>query len=236
MRGEALLRQYEASSYIINMTPYDGLLRTGIALGLSETTTVLDLCCGYGEMLKVWCETFGCSGTGVDLCHEFVQTGNARLEAAGIASVNLIEGDARQYTSANKHEVVCCTETLGSISETLALMQTHAQPGGKLVFCHVYSKVPHPPQELIDYEGPMPTLDELYTTFRHLGFYVTSLVSETTAEWDRYISWSARRDVARLRQSGDEAGAAERIDRWWHMYFAYRRPYEGQAMFVLERP
>jgi hypothetical protein len=59
LRRSDLRRQYESSSYLINMTSFDGLIRTGIALGLDASKTVLDLCCGYGEMLNIWNEAFG---------------------------------------------------------------------------------------------------------------------------------------------------------------------------------
>lgn len=183
MNYKDLLKQYEASSYIINMTSFDGIIKTGISLGLSKSTTILDLCCGYGEMLKIWSEVFGISGTGVDMCSEFIGTGKSRLADAGIEKVNLIEGDILKYTNTEKYDVVSCTEHFGSIGETLAILEKYVKPGGKLVFCHVFSKIPNPPKELIDFEGPLPTLDELYRIFR----------------------------------------------------FNYRRPYQGQALFVLER-
>lgn len=34
---------------------------------------MLDLCCGYGEMLKIWYEAFGIQGIGVDIYGKFIQ-------------------------------------------------------------------------------------------------------------------------------------------------------------------
>jgi hypothetical protein len=149
--------------------------------------------------------------------------------------MSLIEGNVLRFATAERYDVVCCTERFGSIADTLAMLERYAKPGGKLVFCHLFSRIPDPPKELTDFDGPLPTLDELYTLFRQLGFHLTSVVSDTAAEWDRYISWSARRDVDRLRQQPDDRALAQWIDKWWHVYFSYRRPYEGQALFVLER-
>lgn len=232
---EDLLKQCDESSYIINMIPLEGIVKTGYSLGLNSKTTVLDLCCGYGEMLKIWSEIFDISGTGVDRYGEFINIGKKRVETAGIEKVNLIEEDILKYTDTKKYDVVSCTETFGSINETLAILEKFLKPGGKLVYCHVFSKVPEPPKELIDFDGEMPTLDELYGIFRELGYYITSIISDTVNDWDRYISRSAKSDFEQLRQNKDNKSLAEWMEKWYHMYFNYRRPCEGQAMFVLEK-
>lgn len=235
MNYKDLLKQCEEKSYIINMTPIEGIIKTGLSLGLNENSNVLDLCCGYGEMLKIWSEAFGISGIGVDISNEFINVGKTRLEEAGIEKIKLIEGDILKYTDLQKYDVVCCTETLGSIEETLNILEKYVKPNGKLVFCHIFSKVPNPPKELTDFEGTLHTLDELYKIFKQLGYYITNIASDTVSEWERYITWSAKRDIARLRKDKNDKELADWIDKWYHMYFNYRRPYEGQALFVLEK-
>jgi ubiquinone/menaquinone biosynthesis C-methylase UbiE len=235
MSYRELLKQCEANSYIINMISVEDIVKTGFSLGLSDNTTVLDLCCGYGEMLKIWSETFGIHGTGIDRDSEFIDVGKLRLVEAGIKEVTLIEGDILEYTITEEYDVVSCTEKFGSISETLAMLEKYVKLGGKIVFGHLFSKIPNPPKELIDFDGSLPTLDELYGVFRELGYYVTSMTSDTVGQWDQYITWSARRDIERLRKNKDDTALAEWIEKWFHMYFNFRRPYEGQAMFGLER-
>ncbi|MBQ3598379.1 MAG: class I SAM-dependent methyltransferase, partial [Clostridia bacterium] len=55
------------NDYLISMVPVEELLRFGYEIGLNEKSKVLDLCCGYGTVLKIWSEAFGISGVGVDL-------------------------------------------------------------------------------------------------------------------------------------------------------------------------
>ena len=235
MRNTDLLKQFEASNYVINMISVEGIIKTGYSLGMNNSTTVLDLCCGYGEMLKIWNEAFDINGTGVDKSSEFINVGKSRLEKAGIKKITLIKDDVQKYTDAENYDVVSCTEELGSIGETLTILEKYAKPGGKIIFCHLYTKIPNPPKELTDFDGPLPTLDELYRIFRELGYFVTSITSDTLSEWDRYITWSARRDIQRLRKNKNDTEITEWIDKWYHMYFNYRRAYEGQALFGLER-
>ncbi len=57
------------------MTPVDKIIELGYYANLSKDTSVLDLCCGYGEMLWLWGEAFGITGKGVDICKEFIDIG-----------------------------------------------------------------------------------------------------------------------------------------------------------------
>ena len=230
-----IIKKWDESKYIINITSIENLIHTGISLGLNEKSKVLDLCCGYGTMLKIWSEAFGINGVGVDRCDDFINKGISRLAQAGINRINLIKNDVLIYEDEQKYDVVSCTETIESINATLELMEKFIKPGGNLVYCHVYSKIPSPPQELIDFEGEMPTLDELYKIFREKGYYIVGMISDTVADWDRYITSDSKQSLIDLRSNPNNIKLSEWIDKWYHMYFNFRRPYEGQAMFVLEK-
>lgn len=67
------LKYIEDNQYLISMVSVDELLRIGYELGLDKNSRVLDLCCGYGTVLKVWNETFGISGTGDVLFAEIIE-------------------------------------------------------------------------------------------------------------------------------------------------------------------
>lgn len=49
----------EDNAHLISMVPVEELVRFGYEIGLKEDRKVLDLCCGYGTLLKVWSEAFG---------------------------------------------------------------------------------------------------------------------------------------------------------------------------------
>jgi len=74
-----LLKKIEDEKYLINMLSADDIIRFGWEIGLNENSRVLDLCCGYGTMLKIWHEAFGISGIGVDREKSFIETGLLRL-------------------------------------------------------------------------------------------------------------------------------------------------------------
>ena len=236
MNYRELARQYDDTNFIWNITSIEGIVKTGISLELRENASVLDLCCGYGTMLKIWAEAFGITGVGVDQYQPAVDAGRSRLKEAGIDSVTLIQNDVLQYADANKYDVVCCTETMdGDMPKTLSMCERYLKPGGKIVHCHIYTKIPNPPKELTDFEGELPTLYELYSRYRSLGYYVVNIVGDTAGAWDSYISREGKQLVNKLREDQNDMRTAEWYEKWYRIYLEYRRPFEGQAMFVLEK-
>ena len=77
------IEKLEDNAHLISMVPVDELLRFGYEAGLGENSHVLDLCCGYGTLLKVWNQTFGISGIGVDHSDDRITVGRNRLKHIG---------------------------------------------------------------------------------------------------------------------------------------------------------
>lgn len=226
----------EDNRYLISMVPVEELLRFGWEAGLNENSMVLDLCCGYGTLLKVWSGTFGIYGVGVDRNKEFLTIGQERLKKSKSSRVELLLGDVTVYQDDRKYDVVVLSETFGSIPETLALGERFLKPGGMLAYQKLYAKTENPPQELIDFDGEVLPLSELNRIFNELGFYITSMASDSVGMWENYVfHWSGKRDLQQLAENRENKTLENRIRRWHEMYFKYRRQYEGQALFGLER-
>ena len=226
----------EESGQLISMAPIEGIVTLGHSLGMDERMHVLDLCCGRGEMLKIWSEAFGVSGTGVDRDAAFIETGRERL--AGNDRIKLVCGDALKYKDKEKYDVVVCTELstglFDSFAEGIAYLESFIKPNGVLVFGRLYAKFPNPPQELIDFDGPMPTLREIYDEARQCGYLITAMASSTDAAWERYITRDAKNTVAKMRKNPGDAEWMAWTDKWYRIYFDYRRPYEGWGLFSIE--
>lgn len=226
----------EDNAHLISMVPVEELLRFGYELGLNENMKVLDLCCGYGTVLKVWSEAFGIEGVGIDLVEEFVSIGRERLKKSNIDKVTLIQGDVTAYQDTCKYDVVICSETIENIANTLSLGEKFLKLGGVLCYQKLYSKVMNPPQELIDFDEEVLPLSELNRVFHQLGYGMTAMASDTTGMWEHYVvNWSGKRDLLRLKQEPDNEQLKNWVTTWYNMYFDYRRQYEGQALFGLQR-
>lgn len=224
-----ILKQKE-SQYLISMTSVDELIRLGVEMGLNSNTQVLDLCCGYGQVLKIWSEAFGIRGVGVDICQDYIEVGQTRVNPS---LVTLIHADVLEYQEDTTYDVVICSETIESIEKTLRLGQSFLKDDGILCYQRVFLKKENPPQALIEFEGELLTLYELHQTFHSLGFFMTHFATDSDAQWERYVTWSARRDFRRLKQEPENAPLGEWIDKWYKMYLDYRRIYEGQGFFCL---
>jgi ubiquinone/menaquinone biosynthesis C-methylase UbiE len=236
MNYQNILYRCEESKHLISMVSVDEIIRFGYSMGLNEQSKVLDLCCGYGTVLKIWNEAFSISGVGVDLCDEFISKGKERLKEAGIDNIKLIIADVLKYNDSDKYDVVICSETfLDTIQNELAYGEKFLKPQGVLAYHKVYSKVPNPPQELVDFDIEVLPLSELNREFNRLGYYITHMASDTDSEWERYITRDVRRDINKLRSNPCDEKTKAWIDKWYRMYFDYRRPYEGQALFGLEK-
>lgn len=53
----------EVKKHLISMVSPERIIEFGYNLGLCKGMSVLDLCCGYGEMLRLWSEAFKITGT-----------------------------------------------------------------------------------------------------------------------------------------------------------------------------
>ena len=222
-----LLPILEDNAHLISMVPAEELLRFGYEIGLKPGLNVLDLCCGYGTLLKIWSEAFGISGVGVDREKLFLDIGAKRLEQQGIGNVRLVCDDVTKYRDEAKYDVVICSETIDSIENTFLLGKKFLKPGGILCYQKLYARVSDPPQELKDFDGEVLPLSTLNRRFNALGWYMTSMASDMPGMWEHYVvNWCGKRNW-------EEGASPEWIKTWEDMYFDYRRQYEGQAMFGL---
>jgi len=169
---------------------------------------------------------------GVDRVKDFIKTGKARLTKT---QVELICGDVLKYKPKEKFDVVVCTELstglFNDFAQGLAYLEKFLQPDGTLVFGRLYSKIPEPPRELVDFDGPLPTLREIYEEARRSGWLITAMASGTDAAWEQYILRGAKQSLEKLRKDPEDAWT----NKWYRIYFDVRRPYEGWALFGVEK-
>lgn len=230
------LETLDESEYLISMTPIERIVEIGYSAGMDSGSTILDLCCGYGEMLKIWHEAFGIKGIGIDICSDFIEEGKKRIAESGISGVTLIEADILQWKTDEKFDYVCLSgENFGGFQSTIELLEKHVKPRGKLIIGTRYSKVEDPPKELIEFEGETLPLTEINRIIRSKDYYITAMATDTQAEWERYIMWSAKRHLNTLRKSPEDRPLREWCGKWYDMYFNYRRPYEGYVTLVIEK-
>lgn len=228
------INEIEDNQYLISMVPVEEILRLGYELNLNDNSNVLDLCCGYGTVLKIWSEAFGISGIGVDICNDFIHTGKKRLKEHNIDNIKLVLKDVNKYKDDTKYDVVICSETIDSIENTFQLGEKFLKKDGTLLYQKVFATVENVPKELDEFDGGVYPLTKLNKIFNDLGYYITHFATGTENDWKRYFTWSARRDIEKLHRKPNNQELRERVDYWNYMHFKYRMPYENQAMFGLQ--
>lgn len=181
MYYKELINRFEESKYLISMTPVERVVEIGQSAGMNSGSAVLDLCCGYGEMLKIWHEAFGVRGIGIDICGEFIEEGKKRISDS--KDITLIEADIFKWQTDEKFDYVCLSgEDFGGFQSTIELLERYVKPNGKLIIGTRYSKVENPPKELIEFEGETLPLTELNRIIRSKDYYITSMSADTQAE------------------------------------------------------
>jgi len=232
----SILSDITEKQYLISMTPAEQLVRIGFEAGMNSGSSVLDLCCGYGAMLGIWSEAFGVRGVGVDVCREFIEEGRARLRGKGVNGVTLVEADVNEWPCSEHFDFVSLSgEDFGGFGGTIRFLERFAKPGGKLIIGTRYSKREIPPRELVEFEGETLSLKQMNRIVREHGYFITSMATETHAEWERYIMWSARRNLAQLRADPGNAAHREWCEKWYDTYFDFRRECEGYVTMAIEK-
>jgi SAM-dependent methyltransferase len=231
-----LLKTLDDEKYLINMVSVEDIIRLGASLGLNKTSRVLDLCCGYGTMLKIWRDVFGISGVGIDRDSSFIEAGSKRLPDDAI---RLVCGDVLLHSSDVLYDVVVCTELSTGLFNTfhdgISFLEQFLKPSGILVFGKLFSEIQAPPKELVDFDGRLPTLNEIYDEVRQSGYFITSLVSGDRASWERYVTRDSKISLSKMRQNPDDISLASWAEKWQRMYFTYRRHYESWGLFGVEK-
>jgi SAM-dependent methyltransferase len=231
----------ESRDYLISMTPVEEIIQMGRILGLNPDSRVLDLCCGYGEMLRIFAGYFGCQGTGIDRWAEFIDAGIKRNSDMNVTDrVKLITQDAQTWRE-NNYDVACLIgehNVFGGFEGTLKHLLGKIKVGGSVIIGTPYYNLKDVPPKLIDYEGELQTESEIFAMVQDNNCIVTGIGRDTRAEWDRYISWSARRGLKDYRNETDEVKRKEilmRLRHWHGMYIEYRMKFQGWAMYAIER-
>ena len=237
------LKKIDDNRHLIGMVSVDEILRFGYEVGLNESSRVLELTYGYGTISKIWSEAFGISGAVVEGHPDFAAKGRERLKQAGVDDkIKIVCEKWANYVDAEKYDLVICTHGEGVasgksfevIKNCFSTGEKFLKGGGMLAYIGPYSKIPNPPQELMDFEGELLILSELNGIFRKLGYCLISMAGDTNAMWEHYAvnrHGGAKEAVEALRKDIDD----DWVNKWERMYFDYRRPYQGQALFGLEK-
>ncbi len=204
--------------------------------------TVLDLGCGWGELLlrAVSGPAAGARGIGVDTDAALLERGRTAAAARGLADrVTFHHGRAEDWRRpADRVVCVGAAHAWGGARRALPALARIVAPGGRVLFGDgVWESPPtDAARELFgDAVLPEPELQRLITA---AGWRVLARSRADFDEWDEFEdTWRAGREEWRLAHAGDPRAAAvaaelsERLTEYVDVY----RGVLGFAYFVLTR-
>lgn len=162
--------------------------------------TVLDLGCGWGElMLRIVAATPGARGTGIDNYGPDIERGQANAAARGLADrITFIEGPAAEHIKETADLVLSigAWHAVGTLPEALVKLRPLVNPGGRLLFAAEFWERPPTDAELAQM-WPGSTADDctdigsLVDLAVVAGFRPLRIESVTRGEWEEFESGHA---------------------------------------------
>jgi SAM-dependent methyltransferase len=192
MAGDATPTRYAGMSFNSPLSEEraDAMVARLVAAG---PQTVLDLGCGWGELLlRVVAATPGSTGTGVDLDDGLLERGRSAARERGLADrVTLVDQPATEVTL-TADAVICVgsTHALGSTAAALAFLRERVSPGGRVLLGEgtwdgrLAGDVAEVPHDITN----QPTLADLVEMCLEAGFRPLHIEEASTGEWDDFES------------------------------------------------
>ncbi len=211
---------------IMNPLSPDTVDRAVEAVELPAGGRILDLGCGKAELLARLAERYAAHGVGVEHSPHLLTVARERVSQLPAGHVEILEGDARSFTSPEPFDLVVCIGPGWEHPGFRALLESlepHVAPGGQLLVGDGYWRA-EPSAEYLTLLGArrdeMTTHDLNGMVGVDLGMQPLWSGSATQQDWDRY-----------------EFGYFATVDRWAaaHPDDPEREAFMGQARLVRDR-
>jgi SAM-dependent methyltransferase len=233
----------ERGHRIMNPFSVEKLLLLGEICRARPGVRLLDLACGKGELLCLFAERFGATGTGIDIHPAFLAAARERALELGVeGAVRFDEGDAGHPNGLEgRFDVVSCLGASwigGGLSGTLKLMDQWLAPGGWLLVGEPYwASPPRESVRLVPEAGEgFADLAGTLERFEAAAMDLVEMVLATTEDFDRYAAsqWLSVSDWLLANPGDPEAREVrEQRDASRRDYLSYERACLSWGVFVL---
>ena len=165
-------------------------------LAAVRPATVLDLGCGWGELLlRIVAACPEAQGVGVDTHHPDLVRGRGNAAARGLADrVTFIEGPAAENVRAADVVInVGAHQAFGGVAEALPALHSAVRPGGRVLFGAEFWEYPPAPAQLANMwpgisADECTSLAELADQAVAVGFRPLRIETATQEEWEEFES------------------------------------------------
>ncbi len=174
------------------------------ALPISPGHHVLDLGCGWGELLlRILAAHPATTGTGVDTDRDALDRGVRLAAQRGLYErVEFVEADAATF--ADVADVVVCvgaSHAFGGTDDALHALRESVTTGGRVLIGNAFW-ASEPSAATLEVIGELPRLDELRSAAPKAGFRIERDEVSTLAEWDAFeTGWRAGLEASVLPEA-----------------------------------
>jgi len=230
------------------MAPLSTQRADRFAATLATTTphTVLDVGCGWGELLLRIVAASGANGTGIDTDGRDLTRARKNAAARGLARrVTFIEGTGPAHaTSADVVVNIGAYQAFGGVSDALRALRALVNPRGRLLFGAEMWQRPPTPQDLANMwpgisADDCTDLPGLVDHATAAGFRPLRIETATSAEWEEFESGlAAEGELWLLGNADDPAADAVRtkLDAQRNIWLSGHRDVMGFAYLTLGVP
>lgn len=183
-------------------------------LELSHATRILDLGCGWGELLlRALARAPGLSGIGIERHRLHLERANDAAVARGLSSrVTFLDADLLDYEGAADRAIcVGADHAWGGPGAALSRLLRHVTPSGKMLFGSGFWAQP-PSAGWVEMFGDLPpSQGALVSLAQSAGWTVESTEAADLDEWDDFeATWIRDLDDIAAREGGSALGKQAR--------------------------
>ena len=231
----------ERNIEILNPSSEEKIITLGKYLGLRPGSSILDFGCGYAEPLKLWAQTYGIGGIGVDVRPHACERATNKLKAAGLSEqIQIVcsEGAKLEYAPNSFDAVTCIGASFiwGGFRDALQAMKPALKEGGRIGIGEPYWISGNVPEVYAAQYPGFYTECQILQIIREEGFELGYLVRASHEDWDRYEGGNWDGILQWLKENSDHPDREQVMN---HMrtdqdnYLNYGREFLGWSMYVL---
>lgn len=210
-------------------------------LGVSPGDSVIDLGCGWGELLlRAVAPVVSATGVGVDTDRSALRRGRDASAAAGLADRVTFSAADTSGWEIHGDRIICvgASHAWGGTREALGALGGLLRPHGRVLFGDGYWERAPGEAATAMFGAEVLALPDLVDTALALGWRVMHLSTADQREWDDFEStWRAGRQEWLLAHPDDRRAdqTCEKIDSQLRDYIGVYRNVLGFAYLILER-